>query len=220
MNIYSNFSPTWLMIKKHKITGLLYFCKTAKNNPKKYLGSGMYWKRHIKQHGKNVETLWYEKFNDKESLIEFATFFSELFDIVNDVDNTGKKVWANLEIENGINGMPVGTDRGINFKEKAKVNNAGNKNPSYGIYWWNNGIEEVKSKICPEGWVRGRSPKLKQVVSNTIKSCNNRSGKNNSSYGRKWWTNGINSIKSNDCPIGWYRGVGIEFRKKCNNKLT
>lgn len=219
MNIYSNSNPTWLMIKKHKITGLLYFCKTAKYDPEKYVGSGMYWKNHLKHHGKHIETIWCERFDDRDLLIDFATLFSELFDIVNAINNDGKKIWANLEIENGIDGMPLGTDRGFDFKRKAKINNSGSKNPSYGTYWWNNGSEEIKSKICPAGWTRGRSPVLKQVVSNTIKLNNNRSGKNNSSYGKKWWTNGIDSVKSDNCPEGWYRGVGIKFKEKCRKNV-
>lgn len=219
MTIYNNFKPTWLMIKRHKTTGLLYFCKTTIRDPDTYLGSGEYWKKHIKKHGQGVETLWKCFFENKDDLMDFAIFFSEFFNIVDDRNKFNNKIWANLEIENGINGMPVGTDRGKEFKEKSKINNTGCKNPSYGIYWWNNGVDEIKNKICPDGWVRGRSPILKQKVSTTIKLSDNRSGKNNNMYGKKWWTNGTDSIKSYVCPSGWYRGVGSEFRKKCSNKL-
>ena len=27
---------------------------------------------------------------------------------------------------------------------------------SKGIFWWNNGVVEIKSKNCPDGFVRGR----------------------------------------------------------------
>lgn len=95
------FKPTYLYIKQHSITGLLYFGKTVKN-PLKYTGSGIYWKRHLKEHGAHIETLWYCLFTDQESLIEFATLFSTINDIVNN------ESWANLSIENGLDGAPVG----------------------------------------------------------------------------------------------------------------
>jgi hypothetical protein len=46
----------YLCVKKHKITKLNYFCKTTKKDPVKYLGSGKYWRDHLKVHGKLVET--------------------------------------------------------------------------------------------------------------------------------------------------------------------
>jgi len=108
VNIYtSTFKPTWLYIKQHNTTGLKYFGKTTKD-PNKYLGSGKYWLRHLKEHGENISTLWAEKFDDKDSLIEFASLFSELFDIVKNIDSRGKKVWANMIPENGLDGAPGG----------------------------------------------------------------------------------------------------------------
>ena len=98
MNIYV---PTYLYIKQHSVTGLKYFGKTTRD-PIKYLGSGKYWTRHIKQHGKDhVITLWYHIFDDKSLLTDFALLFSEHWDIVESID------WANLIPENGINGGSV-----------------------------------------------------------------------------------------------------------------
>ena len=92
-----NFVPTYLYIKKHNVTGLMYFGKTVKD-PLKYKGSGKYWQSHIKKYGDNLSNIWYELFTDKESLTEFAQFFSEEFDIVN------SDKWANLISENGLDG--------------------------------------------------------------------------------------------------------------------
>ena len=95
MNIYT---PTYLYIKQHSVTGKLYFGKTVKN-PDKYMGSGKHWIRHIKKHGKeHVETLWYCLFYDKESCTEFALNFSEQQNIVESTD------WLNLKLENGKDG--------------------------------------------------------------------------------------------------------------------
>lgn len=100
MNIYKDFKPTRLIIKRHTVTGLLYFCKTTKQNIKSYHGSGKYWKEHLTKHGKTlVETIWVSDwFNNRDDLVDFALSFSELFNIV----ESGE--WANLKPENGIDG--------------------------------------------------------------------------------------------------------------------
>jgi len=97
MNIY--FKPTWLYVKRHKITGLQYFGKTVKSNPYSYFGSGTYWTSHINKHGKEyVETVWVQLFEDKLELMSFAETFSSMFEIVK------SPKWANLCPENGTDG--------------------------------------------------------------------------------------------------------------------
>jgi hypothetical protein len=97
------FIPTWLYIKQHNKTRLRYFGKTTRD-PNKYIGSGKYWKDHLKIHGKDITHVWCELFIDKTLIMEFASLFSELNDIVNAIDDSGKKVWANVIPENGIDG--------------------------------------------------------------------------------------------------------------------
>lgn len=63
-NTIDRFKPTYLYIKRHKVTGLLYFGKTTSKNVEKYNGSDTYWGRHLKVHGYNIETLWYCLFTD------------------------------------------------------------------------------------------------------------------------------------------------------------
>jgi len=105
------FSPTYLYIKQHAVTGLLYFGKTTETDPIKYLGSGKYWHNHIKKHGtKHIVTLWYELFTNKEELIAFAIKFSKELDIVK------SKSWANLVEENGIDGAPRHHTQGMTGK--------------------------------------------------------------------------------------------------------
>lgn len=100
----TDFKSTWLMIKQHKVTGLKYFCKTSLYNPITYLGSGTYWGRHLAEHGPYVETIWHQLFNNKEELMNYALTFSKENNIVDALDENGKKVWANLIPENGIDG--------------------------------------------------------------------------------------------------------------------
>jgi len=96
--------PTQLYIKQHSITGMRYLGKTI-SDPHSYFGSGTYWRHHINMHGKEfVKTIWVsEIFTDALLLSEFAIFLSEELDVVN------SKSWANLIIENGLDG---GQDRG------------------------------------------------------------------------------------------------------------
>ena len=94
--------PTTLYIKCHNKTGKLYFGKTVELDPIKYPGSGVYWKKHLLEHGNNVTTIWHNLFTEENDIVEFSTFFSEFFDIVN------SNSWANLIPENGIDGFPPG----------------------------------------------------------------------------------------------------------------
>jgi len=104
MSIYI-FKPTWLYIKQHSVTRKLYFGKTACSYDEMlaYRGSGTYWLRHIKKHGKEyVETLWFCLFYDKDECVDFALRFSKNNNIVESKD------WANQMDENGLWGAPKG----------------------------------------------------------------------------------------------------------------
>src|ERR1035437_6634874 len=104
--------PTYLYIKQHSITGLLYFGKSSRleHLMLKYLGSGIRWSPHIKKHGINhVETIWYCLFHDEATISEFALMFSEQQDIVK------SNLWANLKPENGLDGGGV---KGCTFKNR------------------------------------------------------------------------------------------------------
>ena len=51
----SSFAGTALLVMEHNKTGLKYFCKTSRlQNLLYYRGSGKYWKRHLKVHGKDI----------------------------------------------------------------------------------------------------------------------------------------------------------------------
>jgi hypothetical protein len=108
------FTPTWLYIKQHNQSGLKYFGRTTQKNPVKYRGSGKYWSRHLTVHGNDVTTLWCHLFTEKDSLIRFATYFSIMNNIVE------SEVWANLDIENGLNGTSAGKKFGPHTEDWKK----------------------------------------------------------------------------------------------------
>jgi hypothetical protein len=114
MNIYAEvsaisqeFKPTYLYIKRHKVSGLLYLGKTTGTEKyllEQYNGSGSYWTNHLKMHGHEVETVWYCLFTEKDELVKFALQCSAQWDIVKSKDASGKKLWANEKPENGLDG--------------------------------------------------------------------------------------------------------------------
>ncbi len=92
---------TKLYIKTHNVTGLKYFGKTIKSDAESYSGSGTYWKRHLKKHGTDLKTEIVFKSSNINDITKFAINFSEENDIVN------SKKWANLIVENGLDGSSV-----------------------------------------------------------------------------------------------------------------
>ena len=72
-----------LMLKQHNITGMKYLCITKRKNYEKYLGSGKYWKLHLKKYGNNITTILLEETDDENELAELGKYYSKLFDVVN-----------------------------------------------------------------------------------------------------------------------------------------
>ena len=93
----------YLYVKQHKITKLKYFGMTATKDPYTYLGSGLHWRRHLKIHGKDIDTLEVWEFNNTDKCEEFALGFSKKNNIVESKD------WANLRPENGKDGRAPGS---------------------------------------------------------------------------------------------------------------
>lgn len=161
----TNFIPTWLYIKQHNITGLRYFGKTTKD-PVTYNGSGKYWKDHIKKHSNDVTTVWCELFTDKNQLIEYALKFSSDNNIIESNE------WANLILENGIDGNVPGNKRTQETKIKLSLAHKGQNA-------WNKGIprtKEVKDAISrantgKDAWNKGIpcDDKIKDAVSKANK---------------------------------------------------
>lgn len=142
----------YLYVKQHSVTGLKYFGKTAKRDPYIYLGSGKYWQRHLKKHGKLVVTLSVWEFNNIKECEEFAIKFSKENDIVN------SKEWANLREENGKDGNTIGSP-GMK----------GNRNPCYGRTKDSNPFygkkhDEETIRLYKQQKSGGNNPRAKKVT--------------------------------------------------------
>ena len=212
----------YLYIKTHLGTGLKYFGKTYKN-PEKYKGSGKYWKRHLKLHGDNVKTeilgIFYDETKCKDAALKFS--------IENNIVKSDE--WANLILENGLDGMPEGnlisdeTKRKISksligkpsikskyvLKESREVRAERSRKIAKGTIWVNNGTECMRIKLpLPEGWTLGR---LCDIGDKTIGS-KNKSGVN--TKGKKIYNNGIKHayFSTDDVPNGWLPGKMLGYQ--------
>lgn len=115
-------TPTYLYIKRHRITGLLYLGKTIRQDPYSYCGSGTRWKRHIAKHGKiYIDTIYCELFTEVNDLIECAIFLSEFYEVVNSPG------WANLIVENGLDGSAPGRKESVATLLKKSIANTGKR---------------------------------------------------------------------------------------------
>lgn len=104
MTIYTIIPPTVIYIKEHLVTKKKYLGKTTAKDPFKYKGSGVYWKDHIRVHGpEHVQTtIIFGPCTDSDVISKFAVDFSIKNNIVDSDD------WANLRIENGLDGGITG----------------------------------------------------------------------------------------------------------------
>lgn len=116
-----SFAPTALLVLTHNVTGLKYFCKTSQLDiVHRYKGSGIYWKRHMKVHGRDVTSGVLGIYFDKDRCVEAALKFSEENDIVKSQE------WANSIVENGLDGAGVGA---ANHRYGKPHPNKGGKRP-------------------------------------------------------------------------------------------
>jgi hypothetical protein len=177
-------STIYLYVKQHSITKLKYFGKTQSSNPYKYPGSGSYWSKHIRKHGKShILTLEIWGFDDQQLCTEFALKFSEENNIVESKD------WANLRPENGIDGLPKGfnghmteerrkqnSERWLNnnpnnlpgARERMSKRVAGDKNPAKRTEVREK-MKGTKGRALPHNHYTGWTQTTKNKISNSLK---------------------------------------------------
>lgn len=136
--------PIYLYIKTHNKTGLKYFGKTLSKDPYSYLGSGKYWREHLKKNGCDIHTEILNVYYDEKKCLSDAIEFSIENNIVE------SKEWANLKIETLDGGDTSKTDGYIKALPKIKQYHKKSK-------WWNNGEHQTFSENPPDhNYVRGR----------------------------------------------------------------
>lgn len=112
----ATFYPTYIYIKRHKRTGMLYLGKTTSHNPYSYMGSGKKWKNHCIKHGtSDIDTVSCVFFSDLRECVSYAITISLSLDVV------GSNEWANLIIENGLDGFPSGTAKTKDHLDKIVI---------------------------------------------------------------------------------------------------
>lgn len=142
----------YLYIKQHRVTGLKYFGKTSTKDPYLYLGSGTHWRRHLKVHGENIETVQVWEFADENQCEKFALDFSEKNNIVE------SKEWANLRPENGKDGKAVGSP-GLKGELNPQFGKTKEQNSFYGKKHSNKTIQYLK-----EIKTGGNNPRARKVT--------------------------------------------------------
>jgi hypothetical protein len=135
----------YLYKKTHNKTGLQYLGKTEKD-PFTYCGSGTRWLTHLEKHGTDLHTEIIKECATKEEMTHWGSYYSDLWNIVESDE------WANLRPETGDGGDTSKTENYLKSKHLISKNLVGTR-------YWNNGINEIRSDICPgDSFVLGRLP--------------------------------------------------------------
>lgn len=217
----------YLYHKRHRDTKLNYFGKTIRD-PYTYNGSGLYWQRHLKNHGINIETIQVWEFTDIEECKKFALEFSIKNNIVESTE------WANLVLENGIDGQTPGFKNvklsdynkahtgdkhrskqpgftpnrlGKTDSEETKIKKRG---PRPNFQGFNNPL--YGKKLSPDQCKKLKGPRPHTAGSNNpmygkIVSNETRDKLKAQTTGKLWWHNNVTSTMALESPgPNWVRG--------------
>ena len=139
----------YLYVKTHKKTGLKYLGKTTSKYPHTYKGSGRYWKSHINKHGYDVDTVILKECKTNEELKYWGVHYSNLWNVVDAVDENNKKIWANLKLEEG-DGGDVSSFIDYDAIDRTHYNMSGTKK-------WFNSLTEEERKLFHKNQGESRS---------------------------------------------------------------
>lgn len=143
------FAPTVLLVMTHNVTGLKYFCKTIRiDRLAWYKGSGVAWRKHLVEHGKDVTVGVLGFYKDEARCLDAAKRFSRENDIV------ASPEWANLVDELGKNGASM----------------KGERNPFYGKTHTPEIAEKIRLKKIGKSVNKGayRSPEHRAKISASL----------------------------------------------------
>lgn len=91
--------------------------------------------------------------------------------------------------------------------ETKKKISASKKGRHLGKLWYNNGVVNVLTRECPEGFVKGRLPGLnvgrKLSEESRMKISASKKGRH---FGKHWYNNGVISVLARECPDGFVKG--------------
>lgn len=127
--------------------------KNIKNNPNCYIGSGEYWKAHLKQHGytyKDIKTWILHETEDNDDLVRTGRYYSKLWNVVE------SDQWANLKEEDGTGGDVSGCRSKENYSLGSKKANETRRQRGYEV------SQEARlkmrlAKLGKPGCMKGRS---------------------------------------------------------------
>jgi hypothetical protein len=118
----------YLYVKTHNKTGLKYLGRTIRKDPHKYTGSGVYWLRHLRQHGVDYTTEIIKECQTMEEIAEWGMHYSALWNVVDSPD------WANLMPEDGTGNGKTGVSKArapLSLESRQKISNAMKGRPAH-----------------------------------------------------------------------------------------
>jgi hypothetical protein len=154
----------YLYKKTHKITGLQYLGKTAKD-PIRYLGSGINWKSHLRKYGKEIHTEIVRECYSNEEVSFWGRYYSEIWDVANSA------AWANIIPETG--GSVAGRKRSPSAIQTTAMKNKGKKR-----------TDEFKAGRIGSLNSFFNKKHSDETIEKMKANHNNVSGKNNPMYGK------------------------------------
>lgn len=181
------FVPSRLYIKR--INDLWYFGKSSKTDINSYPGSGKIWRDKMKKYGKDaIVTEWVSDWYYDESEIRMVAL---AFSLENDIISSPK--WANLKLENGIDGGPfphtdqsrkkislsgTGLKRSTLTKQKIAESKMGKNHPLFTGYYvtpwgkYESSFEALRAMPVQFGLVQSTIHKYCKVKCDTVLTKN------------------------------------------------
>lgn len=135
--------------KVDKLSGLHYLGMTTQD-PYKYSGSGLDWRKHLKNNITDVVTTIIHQTPSKKEFNEVGRHYSKLWNITDAVDDFGNKIWANIIPETGSGDM------------------AGRKNPKYNYTVHHFVHIDGREEHCTMFQMRSKYPEISQPRLSTM----------------------------------------------------